>query len=159
MGIQTGDKAPEFTLPKADGSQFKLSDALKRGPVVLYFYPKDETRGCTAEACSFRDAYEDFKAAGAEVVGVSSDSEESHQSFAKHHRLPFTLLSDRSSEVRKQYGVPKSLGLIPGRVSYLIDHSGTVRHVFNSQVQAVRHVAEALQVIKGFQSGAGASPA
>ncbi|MEW5854135.1 MAG: peroxiredoxin [Myxococcota bacterium] len=149
MTINVGDKAPDFTLPRQDGKPVRLYDLLARGPVVLYFYPRDETSGCTAEACSFRDAYEDFQAAGAEVVGVSSDSEASHQSFAAHHRLPFVLLSDRDNRVRALYDVPRSLfGLVAGRVTYVIDPGGTVRHVFNSLVQATRHVDEALRTIR-----------
>jgi peroxiredoxin Q/BCP len=153
MAIQTGDVAPDFTLPDQKGQPVHLGALLKKGPVVLYFYPKDETTGCTMEACSFRDAYEDFQAAGAEVVGVSDDSAESHESFAQHHRLPFTLLSDQKGVLRETYGVPRSfLGLVAGRVTYVIDRQGVVRHVFNSQVQATRHVKEALNVLRGLSS-------
>jgi peroxiredoxin Q/BCP len=149
MGIRVGDTAPDFTLPKQDGSPVKLEELLRKGPVVLYFYPKDDTPGCTVEACSFRDAYEDFKAAGAEVVGVSSDSAGAHQVFADKYRLPFTLVSDVGGKVRKLYGVPGSLlGLIPGRVTYVIDAGGVVRHVFNSQLSPAKHVREALEVLK-----------
>jgi peroxiredoxin Q/BCP len=147
MAIKTGDRAPDFTLADKDGLAVGLSDLLRKGPVVLYFYPKDETSGCTAEACSFRDSYEDFKRAGAEVVGISSDSAGSHKGFADHHRLPFILLSDGGGTVRKLYGVPKTLGLIDGRVSYVIDREGIVRHVFNSQLNATKHVKEALAAL------------
>src|SRR3954466_3913150 len=105
VAIRIGDKAPDFTLPNQDGAQVHLAELLGKGPVVVYFYPKDETPGCTAEACAFRDAYEDFKTAGAQVVGISSDSEADHASFATHHRLPFILAADRGAEVRKRYGV------------------------------------------------------
>jgi thioredoxin-dependent peroxiredoxin len=148
MGIKAGDKALDFTLPKQDGTPVHLQDLFRRGPVVLYFYPKDETSGCTAEACSFRDAYQSFKEAGAEVVGVSSDSADAHQAFASKHQLPFTLLSDVGGKVRKLYGVPSTLGVIPGRVTYVIDTEGVVRHLFNSQLQATRHVTEALGILK-----------
>lgn len=149
MPIQVGDTAPDFTLKNQAGTPVTLSELLRQKAVVLYFYPKDETIGCTAEACSFRDAYEDFKDAGAEVVGVSSDSAESHQRFASHHRLPFILLSDEGGRVRKLYGVkPNLFGLLPGRVTFVIDRSGKVRHIFNSQVRATRHVSEALAVLK-----------
>jgi peroxiredoxin Q/BCP len=148
MGIRVGDKAPNFTLPKQDGSTVTLEELLARGAVVLYFYPKDDTPGCTAEACSFRDAYEDFKDAGAEVVGISSDSAGSHKAFADRHRLPFVLVSDQGGKVRKLYGVPSTLGLLPGRVTYVIDAGGVVRHVFNSQLNATKHVTEALDVLK-----------
>jgi peroxiredoxin Q/BCP len=148
MTIQVGEKAPDFTLTKADGTPFQLRSALAQNAVVLYFYPKDNTAGCTAEACSFRDAYQDFKDAGAEVVGVSSDSAESHAEFATQHRLPFTLLADSAGKVRKLYGVPKTLGLLPGRMTFVIDKTGTVVHAFNSQLNATRHVTEALQSLK-----------
>jgi peroxiredoxin Q/BCP len=149
MGIRVGDVAPDFTLPNQDGAPFTLQTLLGKGAVVLYFYPKDDTPGCTAEACSFRDAYEDFKEAGAAVVGVSSDSAGAHQAFADKHRLPFTLVSDADGKVRKLYGVPGTLlGLIPGRVTYVIDAAGIVRHVFNSQLNPTKHVREALEVLR-----------
>jgi len=148
MGIRAGDVAPDFTLPSQDGSQVTLKALLGKGPVVLYFYPKDDTPGCTAEACSFRDAYEDFKEAGAEVVGISSDSAGAHKDFVEKHRLPFVLVSDEGAKVRKRYGVPSTLGLFPGRVTYVIDAAGVVRHVFNSQMNPTRHVREALEVLR-----------
>jgi peroxiredoxin Q/BCP len=146
-GVKPGDTAPDFALPDAAGKVVKLSQ-LQGRPVVLYFYPKDETPGCTLEACAFRDQYEDFTDAGAEVIGVSSDSSASHEKFAKRHRLPFTLLSDADGALRKRYGVPSTLGLLPGRVTFVIDANGVVRHVFNSQLAATRHVSEALDAIR-----------
>jgi thioredoxin-dependent peroxiredoxin len=151
-GIQVGDKAPDFTLPSQSGDPVRLYDRLGDHVVVLYFYPKDETPGCTAEACAFRDSYEAFTDAGAEVIGVSSDSAGSHASFADHHRLPFTLLSDRGGRVRKSYGVPAVLGVVPGRVTFVIDQSGTVRHVFNSMSNIGRHVGDALDVVRRLQA-------
>jgi peroxiredoxin Q/BCP len=145
--IEEGKPAPDFELESDTGETVKLSD-LRGQPVVLYFYPKDDTPGCTAEACSFRDSYEDFQEAGAEVIGVSSDSASSHEKFASRHRLPFTLLSDADGKVRKKYGVPATLGLLPGRVTFVIDRDGVVRHVFNSQLQATRHVSEALSALE-----------
>jgi peroxiredoxin Q/BCP len=149
VGLSVGDPAPDFSLPDADGRAVTLSSFRGRKAVVLYFYPKDDTPGCTKEACSFRDSYEDFAAAGAEVIGVSSDSGASHQRFARKHRLPFTLLSDAGGALRKRYGVPATLGLLPGRVTFVIDRDGIVRHVFNSQLAAAQHVREALRVIRG----------
>jgi thioredoxin-dependent peroxiredoxin len=146
--VEVGQKAPDFDLPDAHGKRVRLADFRSKRAVVLYFYPKDDTPGCTAEACSFRDSYEDFQHAGAEVIGVSSDSESSHGKFASRHRLPFTLLSDARGEVRKKYGVPTTLGLLPGRVTFVIDRDGVVRHVFNSQLQATRHVQEALAALE-----------
>lgn len=146
---RVGERAPDFTLPRADGTPFRLSDAVRRGVVVLYFYPKDETMGCVAEACAFRDEYDVFTEAGAEVVGVSADSSESHRQFAAHHRLPFVLLTDADGAVRKLYGVGKALGILDGRMTYVIDTKGVVRHVFSSRLQPTRHVAEALAIVRG----------
>jgi thioredoxin-dependent peroxiredoxin len=144
--VAVGDTAPDFELPGPDGP-VKLTD-FKGKWVVLYFYPADNTHGCTAEACSFRDSYEDFTEAGAEVIGVSSDSVESHEKFAAKHHLPFMLLSDQSGDLRKTYGVPKSLGLLPGRVTYVIGPDGVVRDVFNSQLKYKEHHTRALAVIQ-----------
>jgi peroxiredoxin Q/BCP len=151
-GIQAGDKAPDFTLPSQSGEQVRLYDRLGERAVVLYFYPKDDTRGCTAEACAFRDSHEVFSDAGAEVIGVSSDSVDRHAAFAGRHGLPFTLLSDQGGQVRKSYGVPAVLGLIPGRVTYVIDRQGTVRHVFNSLSGIDQHVGQALEVVQKIQA-------
>jgi peroxiredoxin Q/BCP len=150
-GIQAGDKAPDFTLPSQSGDTVRLSDRLGERVVVLYFYPKDETPGCTKEACAFRDSHEVFTEAGAEVIGVSSDSVDKHAAFAGHHDLPFTLLADEDGKVRKSYGVPAALGVLPGRVTYVIDRAGTVRHVFNSMTNIGRHVGDALDVVKKLQ--------
>jgi peroxiredoxin Q/BCP len=146
--IQPGDKAPDFALPDSTGNVVRLGDFRGRKAVVLYFYPKDGTPGCTKESCTFRDQYQDFQDAGAEVIGVSSDSAESHAKFASKYRLPFRLLADDGGSVRRQYGVPATLGLLPGRVTYVIDRDGVVRHVFNSQFQATQHVAEAIGALK-----------
>ena len=147
-GIQAGDKAPDFTLASQSGEQVRLQDRLGERVVVLYFYPKDDTPGCTAEACAFRDSHEVFAEAGAEVIGVSSDSAGRHAAFAGRHNLPFTLLSDQGGRVRKSYGVPALLGLIPGRVTYVIDREGEVRHVFNSMTNIGQHVGDALEVVR-----------
>jgi peroxiredoxin Q/BCP len=144
--VRPGDAAPAFSLPDQNGKPVSLAD-FKGRSVVLYFYPKDDTPGCTRESCAFRDAYEDFEEAGAEVIGISSDSPESHQKFAARHRLPFTLVSDAGGQVRKAYGVPATLGLLPGRVTFVIDREGIVRHVFNSQFNPTQHVAEAKEVL------------
>jgi peroxiredoxin Q/BCP len=150
-GIEVGDQAPDFTLPSQSGEPVRLQDRIGQRVVVLYFYPKDETTGCTAEACAFRDSHEVFAAAGAEVIGVSSDSVDRHASFAGKHNLPFTLLSDVGGKVRGAYGVPAMFGFIPGRVTYVIDRSGTVRHVFNSMMNIDRHVKDALEVVRQLQ--------
>jgi peroxiredoxin Q/BCP len=155
-GVGVGDQAPDFTLPDRTGKTVRLSEFRGRKAVILYFYPKDDTPGCTKESCAFRDSYEAFQEAGAEVVGVSSDTAESHGRFAAKYRLPFTLLSDRGGEVRRRYGVPATLGLLPGRVTYVIDREGTVRHVFNSQFQPAQHIAEALEALRRLEPPAAA---
>lgn len=147
--VKVGDKAPDFSLPAQDGSTVSLKDYAGRKSVVLYFYPKDNTSVCTKEACLFRDQYEVFTRDGAEVLGVSSDSTDSHKGFAEAQKLPFKLLSDTKGAVRKAYGVPSTMGVVPGRVTYVIDREGVVRLVFNSQLDAKKHVDEALNVLKG----------
>ena len=147
--IGVGTEAPDFELLDQAGHAVRLRDYRGKKPVVLYFYPKDDTPGCTKEACAFRDQYEDFLAVGAEVIGVSSDTAGSHAKFVEKYDLPFRLLSDRRGQVRKAYGVPATLGLIPGRVTFVIDRQGVVRHVFNSQAQATRHVSESLETLRG----------
>ncbi|WP_107039456.1 peroxiredoxin [Brumimicrobium mesophilum] len=148
--IQKGDQCPSFTLNDQEGKTFNSSDFIGKENLVIYFYPKDETAGCTKQACSFRDAYEDFIEAGARVIGISSDSEESHKKFVEKNRLPFTLLADSDKKVRKAFGVPTNLlGLIPGRVTYVIDKKGIVQGVFNSQMKFDQHVPEALKIING----------
>jgi peroxiredoxin Q/BCP len=129
------------------GDNVTISEFFGKKNVVLYFYPKDETTGCTKEACTFRDNYEELTNLGAEVIGVSGQSVESHISFASHYGLPFILLSDEGNNVRELYGVPSSIGIIPGRVTYIIDKKGMVRHIFNSQTQAQKHVEEAKKTL------------
>jgi thioredoxin-dependent peroxiredoxin len=146
--VEVGSPAPRFRLPTSDGSLVSLEDFLGKKNLVVYFYPKDFTRGCTAEACGFRDAYEEFRIAGAEVIGISGDGQKSHEAFAKEHKIPFILLSDLDGAARRAYGVKKSLGLIPGRVSFVIDKQGIIRHIFSSQTRATAHVEEALSVLK-----------
>ena len=146
--VRVGDVAPDFTLPDQWGKPVQLRDLVGRKTLVLYFYPKDETPGCTIEARAFRDSYERFTKAGAEVVGVSSDSVASHRRFARHYDLPFVLLSDRGGAVRGLYGVEKTLGILPGRVTYVIDKAGVVRHVYSSQLRATRHSVEALHALR-----------
>lgn len=147
MTVKVGDRAPDFTLPSQIGDNVTLSEFLGKKNVVLYFYPKDESPGCTKEACTFRDNYEQLTSLGAEVLGVSGQSVESHKSFASHYGLPFILLADVDNKVRELYGVPSTMGIIPGRVTYIIDKKGVVRHIFNSQTQAQRHVEEAKKTL------------
>jgi len=151
-GVGVGSKAPDFTLPSQSGEMMSLKDFLGEKVVILYFYPKDDTPGCTKEACAFRDEHEEFGKLDAEVIGVSSDSVESHRRFAEKHDLSFTLLSDEGGKVRKLYGVPKTFGIFPGRVTYVIDEKGVIRHVFSSQIGAVRHVEGALKSLAAIRS-------
>jgi peroxiredoxin Q/BCP len=147
LTVKVGDKAPDFTLSSQMGDNVTLSEFFGKKNVVLYFYPKDETPGCTKEACTFRDNYEELTKLGAEVLGVSGQSVESHKSFATHYGLQFILLSDENNKVRELFGVPSTMGFLPGRVTYIIDKKGIVRHIFNSQTQAPRHVEEAKRTL------------
>ena len=124
------------------------SALLGKGPIVLFFYPKDNTSGCTREACSFRDEMANFDALGAQVFGVSSDSVSSHNRFVDDYNLNYPLLADTNSELRKALGVPKTLGIIAGRVTYVIDSTGVIRHVYNSQIGIFQHVEEALSAVR-----------
>jgi peroxiredoxin Q/BCP len=145
MGV--GDKAPLFSLPDINGKTIHLKDYIGKKILVVYFYPKDETAGCTTEACTFRDRYELFKKAEADVIGISGDSIESHTNFSSKYKLPFILLSDVDNSVRTSYGVKSTFGIIPGRVTYIIDRKGVIRHIFVSQFNPKKHVDEALKII------------
>ena len=148
MTTAVGEHAPDFALPSSSGGNVALSALLANGPVVLFFYPKDDTLGCTAEACAFRDSHDEFVRAGAQVVGISSDSIASHNRFASKHKLPMVLLSDEDGKVRALYGVKRSLGLFPGRATFVIDRGGVVRYVLESQLRFDAHSREALSVVK-----------
>lgn len=150
--IKVGDKVPDFELERQDGGFFRLYDLVGKKNIVLYFYPKDSTPGCTKQACEFRDQYEVFQEQGAEVIGISSDSVASHQKFEKAYKLPFTLLSDKDGQIRKLYKVPRKLGLLPGRVTYIIDKEGVLRYIFNSMTKPLEHVSTALEVLREINS-------
>src|SRR5258708_720273 len=122
--VRVGDPAPDFTLPESSGELVRLGDFLGKSEVVLFFYPRDSSLVCTAEACGSRDSYADFADLGAEVLGISAASPASHRAFSSRRRLPYRLLSDADGSVRRLYGVPRTLGLIPGRVTYVIDRRG-----------------------------------
>ncbi|MCC9166815.1 peroxiredoxin [Pontibacter harenae] len=146
--LNIGDKAPDFELMRKDGRFFRLYEVLKEHSVVLYFYPRDNTSGCTKQACEFRDQYDAFKELGAEVVGISSNSLESHKRFERVYHLPFVLLSDEDSQLRSLYGVPRKFGILPGRVTYVIDQKGIVRYIHNSFNKPLEHVDNALMVLR-----------
>jgi thioredoxin-dependent peroxiredoxin len=149
MGIKVGDAIPEVNLQSQTGETVNLKSFNGNKCVVLYFYPKDDTPGCTKESCSFRDSYTAFQEAGAEVIGISADDVASHKAFAAKHNLPFTLLSDTGNTIRKAFGVPSTLGILPGRVTYVIDKSGVVQHITNSQLNFQGHIDESLNVVQG----------
>ena len=150
--LAAGDRAPLIALQDADGVE-RRSDQLQGRALVLFFYPKDDTPGCTMEACAFRDSFADLQAMGADVWGVSGDDAVSHQRFAQRHNLPFPLLVDRGNQLRRAFGVPSVLGLLPGRVTYLIDSEGVIRHVFNNLLDGAAHRREAIQALQRLQNG------
>ena len=147
MGLGVGDRAPLIDLRDQHGQQ-RRSDQLEGRALVLFFYPKDDTPGCTMEACAFRDSHADLQALDAEVWGVSGDDADSHQRFAQRHNLPFPLLVDRGNTLRKAFGVPSVLGLLPGRVTYVIDDQGVIRHVFNNLLDGPAHRREAVAALQ-----------
>lgn len=148
MALKVGDSVPNFTAKDSKGNVFESATVIGKRPVVIYFYPKDDTRVCTEQACSFRDSYQDFTDLGAEVIGVSGDSATSHQKFSEKHQLPFTLLSDNDKKLRNLFGVPTALfGLIPGRVTYVIDEKGIIRLIFDNLSGKI-HIEKALQMLK-----------
>ena len=146
--LAVGDRIPEFSLPDQDGVEFNIKDHLGKQAMVIYFYPKDDTPGCTKEACSFRDSYEEFTDRQVKVIGISADDVESHRNFANKYDLPFTLLADTQNEVRKLFGVKSNmLGLIPGRVTYVVNSEGSIIYIFQSQLNAAKHISEALKAL------------
>lgn len=146
--LAVGDPAPDFELSADDGSKVRLADVLGKRNIVVFFYPKDETAGCTVEACSFRDSHQDFVDAGADVIGISADTVASHQRFAARHQLPMRLLSDPGGVVAARYGIRKALGFIPGRVTFLIDRAGIIRHITDGRLVLKGHAAEALATLR-----------
>jgi peroxiredoxin Q/BCP len=152
LSLHVGDAAPDFTLPDQTGTPVTLRQLLGHTAIVLYFYPKDATPGCTMEARAFQGSYDEFTQAGAAVIGISSDSVASHRRFAASERLSFPLLSDRDGAIRALYGVEKTLGILPGRVTYVIDPAGTVRHIYSSQLMATRHSTEALEAVRALST-------
>ena len=146
--MKIGDKLKPFSLQNENGEIVNI-DANFGQPLVIYFYPKDDTPGCTKEACAFRDSFEEFTNAGVTVFGVSADSPKSHLAFKEKYRLPFSLLTDRGNQLRKTWNVPSSLfGLLPGRVTYIFDKKGILLHLFNSQLRAEQHITEALTILQ-----------
>ena len=151
--IKIGDQSPSFQATLQDGSTFDSTSLLGRKSLVLFFYPKDNTPVCTQQACAFRDAYAQFVGADVEVVGVSSDSPASHQRFAARHSLPFPIISDSRGALRRLFGVPRALGIFPGRVTYVIDKEGVVRMAYNATLAAEPHVRKALEAVGIMREG------
>jgi thioredoxin-dependent peroxiredoxin len=147
MELKVNDIAPGFESVTESGERFSLADLIGKTNVVLYFYPKDFTVGCTKEACTFRDNWDKVTSLGATIVGISSDSPETHERFKKEHGLQFTLISDEDKRIRRQYGVDSRV--IPPRVTFVIDKRGKIRNIFNSQVNITKHIEEALQTLDG----------
>ena len=150
--VKIGDKAPDFNLQSSVGEKVTLSQFLRKKNIILFFYPMDESPVCSREAEAFRDNYKVFEKLDAEVIGVSSQSAESHKAFASHHNLPYILLSDSNSTVRKLYGVSTTFGVVPGRVTYIIDKHGIIKHVFSSQFQPAKHTKEAISALKRIEA-------
>ncbi len=146
--LKVGDKIPSFQLKDQSGENFDVDQYIGNTAMVIYFYPKDDTPGCTKEACSFRDSYEAFTDKNIKVIGISSDDVESHKNFAAKYNLPFTLLADTESEVRDLFGVKNNaFGLIPGRVTYVIDQKGEIIFMYDSQFKAAKHIEESIKAI------------
>jgi len=147
--LEVGDTIPSFSLKDQNGKDFDIDQYRGKQPLVIYFYPKDDTPGCTKEACSFRDEFEVFTDLNVKVIGISSDDVASHKKFADKYQLPFTLLADTQKKVRKLFGVPNSfLGILPGRVTYIVNKHGIIVHIFNNMTNAEKHISESLNAIK-----------
>jgi peroxiredoxin Q/BCP len=147
MALKIGDKLPNFKGKDTNGNLFDSQDYIGKQPLVIYFYPKDETKVCTAQACSFRDNYEEFKDLGAEIIGISADSVQSHIKFKSKFNLPFILLSDNDKKLRKLFGVENDFLIIPGRQTFVVDKNGFIIMVFNSMSGTI-HIEKALKVLK-----------
>jgi len=148
--VKVGDRAPDFEGPTSDGTRLGLKDFVGKKNVVLYFYPKDDTPGCTKEACSFRDNLGLVKKMGAEVIGVSLDSVESHKKFVSKYNLPFPLISDKEKRVAEAYGVLRDTGTSTNRVTFIIDKAGKVAKVF-PQVDVTKHTEEVVEALKALR--------
>ena len=149
MRLKVGDQIPSFSLKDQNGNI--RSSHKPNKPLVLFFYPKDDTPGCTIEACGFRDKYDLFKILGADVWGISNGNAQSHLKFANKNKLQYPLLCDQNNTLRKQFGVPKTLGFIEGRVTYIINSQGTIIHIFEDLLNGPAHIKEAIRALKELQ--------
>ncbi len=151
--LEVGSKAPDFTLEDQNGQPVHLADRIGRNVIVLFFYPKDNSAGCTAEACAFRDSYQDFQDAGADVIGISGGTTETKQQFVSKNRLPYTLVTDPDGAIAQAYRIGKGfLGLWSGRVTFVIDRDGIIRHRFESNINMDAHTHEALKIVRKLQA-------
>jgi len=146
--LNEGDRAPDIALKDQFGDERILSEEFGPGWTIVYFYPRDGTPVCTAQACGFRDVTKELSENGAKVIGISSDKVSTHGSFARKYELSFILLSDEKGEARKRFGVPNRLGLLPGRVTFVIDEQGVIRMVFDSLLRGEEHVTKSLEFIR-----------
>ncbi|MEI7508286.1 MAG: peroxiredoxin [Flavobacterium sp.] len=147
MALKVGDTLPDFKAKDTNGKLFNSQDYIGKHSLVIYFYPKDDTPGCTTQACGFRDNYQEFKDLGAEVVGISADSVQSHLKFKSKFNLPFILLSDNDKKLRKLFGVENDFLFIPGRQTFVINKKGVIVMIFNSMSSMI-HIKKALQILK-----------
>ncbi|WP_413678274.1 peroxiredoxin [Prochlorococcus sp. MIT 0916] len=149
MKLKIGDQIPSFSLKDQNGN-IRTSDKCHK-PLVLFFYPKDDTPGCTIEACGFRDKYDLFKILGAEVWGINNGGTQSHLKFANKNKLQYPLLCDQNNTLRKKFGVPKALGFVEGRVTYIINSQGIIIHIFEDLLNGPAHIKEAIKALKNLQ--------
>tara|TARA_Y100001968_G_scaffold333689_2_gene398401 strand:+ start:840 stop:1358 length:519 start_codon:yes stop_codon:yes gene_type:complete len=147
MTLEVGQKVPDFRIPNQEGKLIDLEN-IKSKYLILFFYPKDNTPGCTIEACSFRDNYKKLKELGAEIFGISSDTVESHKNFALKYDLPFTLLSDKGGNLRDDLYVPKAFGIFPGRSTYILDKKGNILFKYTNLLNGKSHVTESISFLK-----------
>jgi peroxiredoxin Q/BCP len=147
MALKVGDTLPDFKAKDTNGTIFESQNYIGKQPLIIYFYPKDDTPGCTTQACGFRDNYQKFRDLDAEVIGISADSVQSHIKFKTKFNLPFILLSDTDKKLRKLFGVENDFLFIPGRQTFVIDNNGVILFIFNS-MQGKIHVDKALKILK-----------
>ena len=151
--LKINDPCPIFKLPNQFGKIIKIDDLLGKKILVIFFYPKDYTSGCTLEACAFRDNYAEFQGLNCEIIGISSDNQDRHLAFSTKYLLNYTLLADSNKKVRKAFEVPTNLfGLIPGRVTYVICWDKKIKAIYNSQINPFGHIQKALKIVKVLNS-------
>ena len=151
MSLQVGDPIPNFSLIDQMG-KYRTNKEFRGRTLVLFFYPKDDTPGCTIEVCGFRDKYELFKILGASVCGINNGNEESHFVFSNKNKLQYPLLYDKNNLLRNTFGVSKFLGILDGRVTYIIDSEGIIRHIYEDFLDGSAHIKETIKILKEIQN-------